>query len=100
MVDNLSGKLKRENIFEYSQNKNLNTILFEYHDKAQESGIRYDAYVEPGCVLEQVRDIDLMSMIGNLLDNAVAAVSKKECETAITIRIYMQKNILYIWSIM
>lgn len=92
MVDNLSGKLKRENIVEYSHHKILNTILSEYRDKAKEAGIRYDAYVEPGCVLGKVSDIDLMSMLGNMLDNAVAAASKKENGGEITIRIFMQKN--------
>ncbi len=92
MVDNLSGKLKRENVYEYSHHRILNTILSEYNDKAYNIGIEFDAYVEPGCILEYVQDIDLISMLGNMFDNAILAASKKENGAVITVRIFMQKD--------
>lgn len=92
MVERISGKLKRENIYEYSHHKILNVILSEYNDKAQKLGIDFDAYVEPGCILEQIQDIDLITMLGNMLDNAVYAASQKEGDASISVRVFMQKN--------
>lgn len=92
IAEKLNGKLNRENIYEYSHHKMLNTILSEYNDKAQKARVDFDVYVEPGCVLEHIENIDLITMLGNILDNAVSAASKKEGDTSIVIRIFMQRN--------
>lgn len=92
IAETLSGKLNRENVYEYSHCKILNTILSEYDSKAKKVGIHFDAYVEPGCVLEQIQDVDLITMLGNILDNAIAAAIQKENESSIKVRIFMQKN--------
>lgn len=91
IVEKLSGKLNREIIYEYSHNKMLNAILFEYNSKATNLGIHFDVYVEPGCILEQIQDVDLITMLGNMLDNAVTATIQKN-EKSIMVRIFMQKN--------
>ena len=70
VVDELNGKLNREEICEYSNHKMLNIILSEYSIKAESAGV-VDAYVEPGCILNHIQDVDLITMIGNLLDNAI-----------------------------
>lgn len=92
IVEKLSGKLNRETIYEYSHHKMLNTILSEYNSKAKKAGIHFDVYVEPGCVLEQIQDVDLITMLGNILDNAITATIQKENEPSIMVRIFMQKN--------
>lgn len=92
IVEKLSGKLNRETIYEYSHHKMLNTILSEYDSKAKKAGIHFDVYVEPGCVLEQIQDVDLITMLGNILDNAITATIQKENEPSIIVRIFMQKN--------
>ncbi len=92
VVEKLNGKLNRENIYEYSHHKMLNTILSEYNGKAQKAGVTFDVYVEPGCVLGHIQDIDLITMLGNMLDNAILAASEKEGNTSIVVRIFMQKN--------
>lgn len=92
IAETLSGKLNRENIYEYSHCKMLNTILSEYDSKAKKAGIHFDAYVEPGCVLEQIQDVDLITMLGNILDNAISATIKKGKDSSIMVRIFMQKN--------
>lgn len=92
IVEKLSGKLNRETIYEYSHHKMLNTILSEYDSKAKKAGIHFDVYVEPGCVLEQIQDVDLITMLGNILDNAITATSQKENEPSIRVRIFMQRN--------
>lgn len=92
VVDKLNGKLNREEICEYSNHKMLNIILSEYAIKAEDVGVDYDAYVEPGCILNYIQDVDLITMLGNLLDNAILAASKKEKAASVVVRIFMQKG--------
>lgn len=92
VIDKLNGKLNREEICEYSNHKMLNIILSEYSIKAKGAGVGFDVYVEPGCILNHVQDVDLVTMIGNLLDNAILAASKKEKDSSVIIRIFMQKD--------
>lgn len=92
VVDKLIGKLNREDISEYSNHKMLNIILSEYSVKAKSAGVVFDAYVEPGCILEQIQDVDLITMLGNLLDNAILAASKKENDSSVVVRVFMQKD--------
>lgn len=92
VVDKLNGKLNRKEISEYCNHKMLNIILSEYSIKAESVGVVFDAYVEPGCILNHIQDVDLITMLGNLLDNAVLAASKKEKDTSVVVRIFMQKE--------
>lgn len=92
VVDKLNGKLNREEICEYSNHKMLNVILSEYLMKAEDAGVSFDVYVEPGCMLNHIQDMDLITMIGNLLDNAVMAASKKEKDSSVGVKIFMQKD--------
>lgn len=102
-VSELSGNLSFGEIYNYSQYKMLNTLLSDYAEKARKRGIDFDVYVEPGSVLDQVSDLDLVSMLGNLLDNAFTAAGdvqndesgKKEQgeekvrKAAVSVRIFM-----------
>lgn len=92
VVDKLNGKLNREELCEYSNHKMMNIILSEYSMKAKNAGIGFDVHVEPGCILNHVQDVDLITMIGNLLDNAILAASKKEDDSSVMVRIFMQKD--------
>lgn len=92
VVDKLNGKLNREEVCEYSSHKMLNIILSEYSVKADNVGVGFDVYVEPGCILSHIQDVDLITMIGNLLDNAILAASKKAKDSAVVVRIFMQKD--------
>ncbi|MDD6057090.1 MAG: GHKL domain-containing protein [Clostridiales bacterium] len=92
VVDKLNGKLHTEEAHEYCNHKMLNIILKEYSVKAQSVGVVFDAYVEPGSVLEGIQDVDLITMIGNLLDNAILAASKKQKDSSVIVRIFMEKE--------
>lgn len=91
IVETLNIKLHKKDIYDYCDHKMLNAILTEYSLKAQKIGKSFDVYVEPGCVLEKIKDIDLIAMLGNILDNSFAATKKKE-KGSIVVRIFMQKN--------
>ena len=92
IVEKLNGKINREIMTKYSNHKMLNVILSDYQTKSQELEIEFDAYVEPGCNLEAIQDIDLITMIGNILENAVCASTKKGGDCVILVRIFMQKD--------
>lgn len=92
VVDKLNGRLNREEVCEYSNHKMLNIILSEYSTKAEREGVSFDAYVEPGCTLNHIQDVDLITMLGNLLDNAIRAATEKGKEASVVVRIFMQKE--------
>ena len=92
IVETLNGKINREIVAEYSNHKMLNVILSEYDTKAQDLGIEFNVYVEPGCLLNSIQDMDLITMLGNILENAVLASSKVKENACILVRIFMQKD--------
>ncbi len=91
IVEDLTGKLTQKEVYEYSSHKILNTILSEYKNKADRNKINFDIYVEPGCVLKNIKDIDFVSIIGNVLDNAFEAVSEID-EALIVFRMFMHEK--------
>ncbi len=91
IIEELTGKLVQREIYEYSNHKILNTILSEYAEKAGEMKVRFDAYVEPGCIIEKIKDIDLVSMFGNILDNAFEAVDKVD-KASVVFRMFMHEK--------
>ncbi|MCD8118022.1 MAG: GHKL domain-containing protein [Lachnospiraceae bacterium] len=76
IVSELSGGISAARARTYSGHRMLDMLLSEYAQKAEERQITFDVYAEPNCPLAQFRDIDLVSMLGNLLDNAFAAVEE------------------------
>lgn len=62
----------------YTKNKVLNTILCEKKREAIDCQIDYTAYVEPGVPLSFIQDIDLIIIMGNIIDNAIEASKKVE----------------------
>ncbi len=90
-VERLTGKLEYGKLCQYSNYTILNAILCDYSQKAKEHHVIFDIYVEPGCVLWHIRDMDLAAMLGNLLENAVEATSMVE-NGSIIVRIFMHQN--------
>lgn len=91
IVEKLTGKLTQRELCEYSNHKMLNTILSEYTAKADKMKLKFDVYVEPGCIINQIKDIDIVSMFGNILDNAFEAVSKVE-NPSVIFRMFMHEK--------
>ncbi len=57
----------------FCTHKILNTILCEKEKESAIYNIDFDAYVEPGIKLDRISDIDIIVIMGNLLDNAIEA---------------------------
>ncbi|MBQ7066016.1 MAG: GHKL domain-containing protein [Lachnospiraceae bacterium] len=93
LMEELNTNLMQNERIIYTNHKLVNAILSEKMNEATDMELDFDAYVEPGVSLGQVKDSDLVSMLGNLLDNAFEA--GKQCvgeKRKITLRIYMEKD--------
>lgn len=73
------------------QNRLLNAILNEKKKDAQRKKVDIKITIEPGFAIEQVDDMDLIVIMGNLLDNAIEAASKCE-EGYIKMFLFSQNN--------
>ncbi len=92
VIMQLNAELERNALTNYSSNSILNAILSDKKFKAEELNVSMDIFVEPNVSLKQVKDIDLIAMIGNLLDNAVRAAGECEKDKQVRVRMYMQNN--------
>lgn len=63
----------------FCRNKVLNTILCEKKKESIDNKINYNAYVEPGIQLDFIQDIDIIIIMGNIIDNAIEASQKIDC---------------------
>lgn len=88
IIAELGGKLEKKSMRTYSSNMILNTLLSEYQTDADKAGINYEVYVEPGVSLETIKDVDLIAIIANLLDNALTAAIKKGKNAGIEVKIF------------
>lgn len=83
-------------IKQYSVNKTINSILSVYAGKTEKSGITFSARCNASSKLA-VRDIDLIALLGNLLENALHGCRDSGKESpCIDIRIRVQNRRLII----
>lgn len=61
----------------HSGNKMLDVMVNKYMIDCKRRGIQFDYYLK-SCNLKNVEDIDLVAILGNLMDNAVTAAAKSE----------------------
>lgn len=74
-VDKLSDELERYTQSCHSGNKLLDVILNRYVWECQKRGLAFEYNVKV-CNLRDVDDMDLVTILGNLLDNAIEAAEK------------------------
>ncbi|MCM1494491.1 MAG: ATP-binding protein [Bacteroides sp.] len=82
----------------YSDNSILNSILSEKQMLALKNDIIMDIYIEPGFSMNGVSDLDIITMFGNLIDNALEAAILCTDRRFVHIRMFTQNegNILAI----
>lgn len=71
-VDRLSNQLHTVTQVSHSGNKLLDVMLSKYSFSCRQKNIHFDYDVKL-CNLVQLQDIDLVAILGNLMDNAVTA---------------------------
>lgn len=101
IVNELEGNIKMgdTNII-YSTNEILNTILAERAIEAENKGIELSIFVERFLNVDFISSADMISMFGNLLDNALEAAA--QCENGdrkVDVKLFMGNQymlVLYI----
>lgn len=91
VLNELDIELENNAVASYSNNPVLNAVLSEKNAEAEKRGVEIDIYVEPGTNLKKVSDADLITMLGNMLDNAVHAASEAK-DRKVMVRIYGEND--------
>ncbi len=91
IVDELEGKFETETkIRLYSTSSVLNAILSERRERAEKCGVQMDIFVENFLKVDFISPADMISMFGNLLDNALEAAQQcEESKRAVTVKFFM-----------
>ncbi len=101
MIDELEGKMENKNsTVLYSGNPVLDTILTERTVKAENEGIELTIFVEKFLKLDFIADTDMISMFGNLLDNALEAAA--QCENGnrkVDVKLFMGNQYMLVLHI-
>lgn len=79
-VDKLSGELERYTQSCHSGNKLLDVILNRYVLECQRRGLDFEYNVK-ACNFGDIEDMDLVTILGNLMDNAIEAADKSQEKT-------------------
>lgn len=101
IINELEGKMQTKgSSIIYSGNSVLNGILTEKMGIARENGIELTIFVEPFLNVDFISDGDMISMFGNLLDNAVEAAMKcKAGERKADIKLFMGSDYFLVLQI-
>lgn len=89
-VEEMNGHIEDSETEIFCSHHVLNMILSEKKGWAEKNQIDFDVYVEPGVRLDMVSDIDLVALLGNLLDNALRAAGECRGQKYVKLRIFMQ----------
>lgn len=91
LLEDLENGFESVKLFEYCRIPIVNAILSDYADKAKSHAIEYNVFIEPCFNIEYVNKMDIVSMLSNLLANAIEAAQK--CNHGkIDIKMFMQND--------
>ena len=95
-IGEYSAEISEAAVKRYSENQTINSILFTYAGKAEESGISFLVQCNVPKELK-IREIDLIALLGNLLENALHGCQESGKEKpCMEIHIRLKKNLLLI----
>lgn len=91
VINGLRGEIQTNTSFViYSGNPVLNAILSERVTRAREEGVKLSIFVEKFLKIDFISDADMISMFGNLLDNALEASVKCSPENrSVDVKLFM-----------
>ncbi len=72
----------------YINNTVLNALICEKELQAQKENIEFNIMIEPELSLEKIKNVDLVVMVGNLIDNAIEAATLCKGEKRINLKFY------------
>lgn len=91
ILQDLNIELENNVLSTYCDNSVVNAILSEKKSMAEKNNLDLDIYVEPGIALTGISDADMITMLSNLLDNALRAVKNAD-DKLIIVRIYSENE--------
>lgn len=91
ILHDLNIEIENSTLTIYCDNPVINAILSEKKSMAEKSGLNLDIYVEPGVTFGGISDADIITMLSNLLDNALRA-SQEADEKIVIVRIYSENE--------
>lgn len=92
ILKDLNVELESNVIEIWSENHVLNAILNEKKVQCEKREVVFDVYVEPGIRMREISDMDMITMLGNLMDNACYAANKGWGDKFVKVRIFMQNE--------
>lgn len=92
MIEQLGIRIENLRSHQYCEHTLLNSILSERKFIADRKKITYRIKVGNDLKLDFIEDLDLISIVGNLLDNAIEAAEKVETDPYVECDIYMSRN--------
>lgn len=98
ILKNLNEKCKLQTQENYSDNVLVDIIIKEKIALANKTNVNLQVFVEKEVLFGEIEDADIVSMISNLLDNAIRGAQDGEDKKNVELKIYMenQKNVLII----
>lgn len=91
IIHDLNIELENNALIMYCDNPVVNSVLSEKKSMAEKNNVDMDIYVEPGVTLVGISDADVITMLSNLLDNALRAVVDAN-NKVITVRLYVENG--------
>lgn len=92
MVRHLGIRMEELKNYSYCSDPVLNSILCERKFVAESKGILYKIKLGNNLRTDFIEDLDLISIVGNLLDNAIEAAEKTKKDQHVICNMYMGNN--------
>lgn len=89
MIKHLGVRIEELKNYSYCADPVLNSILCERKFIAESKGILYKIRLGNNLRTDFIEDLDLISIVGNLLDNAIEAAEKTEKDQHVICNMYM-----------
>ncbi|MDU2007860.1 GHKL domain-containing protein [Mediterraneibacter gnavus] len=89
LFESIHFKLNSNHQRIYSVNRVLNALLTERVEEAKNKNIKFNINIDPTLNINFINDIDMISILGNLLDNALEAAGKNIENAFVDLDMYM-----------
>ena len=98
VLNELNKELEKSIMSFYSDNTIFNALLSEKAMCAASQNVNFEVFVEPNVQFEVIKDMDLISMLGNLIDNAIRGARECENKKTVQVKVFMQnsRNVLVV----
>ena len=94
IISELSIDIEKNERIIYCQNPILNILLSEKVAEAEKSNVDMNVFIETNVHLGKIGEIDLITSLGNLLDNAIRGASECNEKKEVNVKIFIEKGML------